>query len=108
MSAIISVFFLLSSSLLSPLVNSLGKKKEKRKKKKNHRDLLERVQHRATKMIKAIEHLSYEERMNHLGLFSSEKRLRGDLINIYKYLKCGSQSNMTNQFSAVCDEEKWP
>ena len=42
-------------------------------------------------------------RMSDLGLFSLEKRrLSGDLINIYKYLKCGSQKDMANPFSAVC------
>jgi len=41
-------------------------------------------------MIKGLEHLAYEKSLSILGLFNlGERRLRGNLINVYKYPKGG-------------------
>jgi len=62
-------------------------------------------------MIQGLEHLSYEEseeRLRELGLFSLEKRrLQGDLIAAFQYLKEAYRKDGENLFSkAYCDRTK--
>ena len=48
-------------------------------------NLLERVQRRATRLIKGFKGLEYEERLKRLDLYSVRRRyVRGDLIEVYK------------------------
>jgi len=70
---------------------------------KKDTELLERVQRRATKMIHGLTHLSYEERLRELRLFSlGKRRLWGDIIAAFQYLRGACRKDGESIFSRAC------
>ena len=79
------VIVLLYSALMRPhleySIQALGSQHKK------DMELLEKVQRRTTKIIRGLEHFSFEDMLRWFGLFSLQKRRLGaNLIEAFQYL----------------------
>ncbi|GAB0177351.1 hypothetical protein GRJ2_000200300 [Grus japonensis] len=94
------VIFPISFALVRPYCIQLWGPQDKK-----NMDLLEQVQGRATKIIRGLEHLCYEDRLRELGLFSLEKRrLWGDLRAAFQYLKGAYRKAAEGLFSRASSD----
>lgn len=50
---------------------------------------MECVQRKATKLVKNLEHKSYEEQLREQECLGLEKRFRGDFVTVYNHLEGG-------------------
>ena len=65
------------------------------------------AQRRATKMIPSLRNLSYEERLKMLGTFSlRRRRLRGDMMEVFKMIHGIDKVNLGKVFCIDEDERR--
>ena len=63
----------------------------------NNIDAIERIQHRATRMVKNLRKLPYEERLRRLDITTLEKRRkRSDLIQFFKIFNKFEKVDLVN------------
>ena len=66
---------------------------------------MEQFQRRATRILRELEHLSYEDRLRELGLFSLDKRrFWGELITAFQYLTGALQDSWEGLFVRECSD----
>jgi len=66
--------------------------------------ILKSIQKRASKLVKGLQDLSYEEKLRTFKFFRLEKRkLRGDLTDLYNFLRRGSRGGGPDLFFMVSD-----
>jgi ribonucleases P/MRP protein subunit RPP40 len=68
--------------------------------------LLERVKRKSTKLVRGLNKMSYQQRLQRLGLTTlEERRERGDLIEVYKILT-GEENIESNQFFQLASKNR--